>query len=658
MRKTLFSLLMCSFLFILISCSTEKSSIVVSEFGNEKLTLGEFEKAYQKHTGGLEKAKQDSISQYKNFLDLYINFKMKVKDADERGLAYDPSIVNEYESYKKQVGVSYLIEKRLIEPAVKEMYERRKIECRVSHIMIVPNDMTQNDAYNLTQSIIDSIKAGGSFNKFAEKYSDDNYSKVVGGDIYYITSGQVPYEFEDAVYETAVNDVYPKPIKTVYGYHVIKVTDRIERKESIKAKHILVDFKDENGNVDSAAAYKQIESYRMQILNGADFSQMAVQFSEDKYSGVNGGDLGFFQRRQMVQPFDYVAFRLPVGELSEIVKTDYGYHLIQVEEIAPMLSFEKQLPELKNLYKQTRYDDDKVKFVEQLKVEMNYKLEDGVIEKIANLNDSVTFSDEYWTSDFRNKANAFTIFTINAKPFILDSIVNNTISVKTFTGKKITKDLLNSALDDYLSNLLFEEKAQILDKSDEGFAELMNDYKNGLYIFKLQEEEVWNKLELDSIKIYNLYLETKEKYNWPDRVNYSEIFSRTDSLIQNYYQRILNGEEFDSIATNYTEKFNLRSKAGNYGFVDVNADELSKLADELEVGSISEPKKVKNGFAIIKLFARDPMRPKTFEEARAEVSSQYQEMESKRLEEDYINRLKSYYQPKYYYEELNKAFKE
>ena len=240
--------------FLFASCSPEHSKIVIAEFNDEKITMEEFEKAYSKNVGGLEAAVDDSFENYKNFADLYTNFKMKLDDAKVRGYQNDPSLMQELTDYKKKVGSSYILEKYLVEPNIKDWYEKRKTEIRASHLMIRVDSTGEAAASKYAQSLLDSIKNGARFEDMVLRYSQDQFSKVKGGDIFYFTAGQLPFEFEDACYKTEKGTVYPQVVKTRFGFHIIKVTDKKPRVPKIKASHILISYMNAAGEVDTAAA--------------------------------------------------------------------------------------------------------------------------------------------------------------------------------------------------------------------------------------------------------------------------------------------------------------------------------------------------------------------------------------------------------------------
>ncbi|MCX6152320.1 MAG: peptidylprolyl isomerase [Ignavibacteriales bacterium] len=641
--------------FIVSSCSPEHSKIVIAEFGKDNLTLGEFENAYAKNVGGIETAKKDSIAKYINFLDLYVNFKMKLRDASVRGYNTDPALSAELNDYKEKVGISYLIEKQIVEPGIKKLYDQRKYEMRVSHIMIRP-DSVEEKSKTLAYQILDSLKLGKNWNDMAKKYSADQYSKNKGGDIYWLTAGMIIPEFEDAFYNTEIGKVNPVPVKTRYGWHIIKVTEKRERIPQVRASHILIDFRIDSTKTDSVAARKQIEDIKNQLNNGADFAELAKKYSEDPSSKENGGDLGFIERRMMVPEFDEAAFNLKKGEVSNIVRTNFGYHLIKVTDTKPYPSFEDEKENLKKLFKKTRYDKAYADLVSNLKVKYNLKLNENTISFFAKNIDSTKVGPDYWKKSWRDQIKDAEVYSYAGKKVIVDTLFSR-MEKSAENNKLVDAKMITAAANKDGENSVLAEEANNLDKSDPQFASLMDDYKNGIHIFKLQDDEVWSKVKIDSVKLLDFYTKNKDKYNWTDRVKFQEIFSRKDSLINVYYDKLTKGESFDTLATKFTERPGFKEKAGMYDLVDLT-NPIATEANNLQiVGSYSKPFKNGGGWSIVKLIAKEPARTKTFEEAKAEVSGQFQESESKRLENEYIAKLKSMYKPEINYSKLEEAFK-
>ncbi|MFZ0454759.1 MAG: peptidylprolyl isomerase [Ignavibacteriaceae bacterium] len=630
--------------FVLSSCAPKQSDIVLSEFGNHKIKMKEFENALVKNSGGVEAAKKDSLSQLKDFLDLYTTFKMKIRDAEVRGYDQDSSLVNELNDYKKKIAVSFLLNKEIVDPGIKDLYNKRKYELRVSHIMIRPDTSGDAAALKLATSILDSIKNGASFGEMAKKYSEDVYSKPLGGDIYYITGGMVPESFEDAAYATEPGHVYPHVVKTKFGYHIIKVTERRERIPEIRASHILIPYKGPDGKEDTAAARAKIDSVLTKIKNGADFSEMAKEYSQDPGSKEKGGDLGFFKRRQMVKEFDEAAFDLKVGEVSGVVKTRFGYHLIKVTDQKKYPSFDADKEELKKLFQQTRYQDKYDSLVAKLKTKYNFKVIGKTLDFIASKSDSASVGND---SALVANTKGMTIYTFDDNSKDAGTFLSGLENNHEFAGKLINLSLLKSAIDNVGDEELLEKEAIALESKDSAFAALIKDYKYGIYIFKLQTDEVWNKINIDSTSLHQYYEETKDNYKLPAQVSYSYLTFFSSDPADSAYKKLENGGSFNSIG-----------KISELKLQDVSSSELAKAAFELEnPGDFSKPVEEKGKYYIVKLTEKQPERLKTFSEAKAQVSSDLQDKEANKLENNYVQQLKDLYKPVYHYDELTEVFK-
>ena len=646
-----------SLLFLFFFYPNSFSQTVVGEFGKYKITLNEFENAYAKNVGGWEEAKKDSFSQYKDFMNLYMNFRMKLRNAQVRAFDTDPELIKELKDYKQQIGKSYIIEKKIVDPGIKKLYERRKEELRVSHIMFRPGKDGDKAALDLANAVLDSIKNGASFEEMAKKYSEDKFSAVKGGDIFYVTAGILPYEFEDAMYTLQPGEVYPEPVKTSYGYHLIKVTERQEKTPKIRASHILISYYNKDKKVDSAAAKLTADSVLAQLKNGASFEDLAEKYSDDPGSASKGGDLGYFERRQMVIPFDEAAFNLKVGETSGLVQTNYGYHIIKLTDRSPYPDFESDKENLKKMYQKQRYDADYGKYIDLLKSKYNYVLNNETVNLIIASSDSSRFGTAYPKPDvIAGKV----LFSCDSSVVYAQDFLDEANNSSDFIGKPLyDKNEVMKAVNKQSEDKLMQLASDDLDKTDPDFASLMEEYKNGVYIFKLQEDEVWNKMKIDSTDIYNYWKQHEQDYIMPEKISFGEIFSTRDSLIQIYYKELKDGAAFDSIAGLYTERAGKKKDKGFYELQDVDHSDLSRQANKIEnPGDFTEPVQLSGGYSIFKLYERQPARSKTFDEAKPEVSSTVQEMESKRLEDKYINTLKNIYHSVIYYDELHKAFTE
>ena len=663
MVKNLFKIgFVLSFIFVSSGIAQHKD-IVLSKYDVGKVTMGEFEKEYAKSVGSVEKAKKDSINKYKDFLKLYTDYKLKLRNAWVRGYDTDPELNKEYNDYLKQIGESYIVEKKIVEPALKKMYDRSKEEIRVSHILIRTDNKPEKAAEALALSLIKRLKKGESFDSLCKKYSEHTFTKNDGGDLYYITAGQILVPIEDAMYATKVGEVYPKPVKTSYGYHIIKVTDRRPRKYKIKASHILIKIKKVNGKLDTAAAKAKADSIYQKLMNGADFAEMAKKYSDDKGSAVKGGNLGYFERRMMIKPFDETAFNLKKGEISKPVETKFGFHIIKVTDIAPLPSFDKMKEKLKKRYEETRYKSDYKMYVDSMKKEFDFFENDSLLKVIGAKAKDYKFENGVKEKSIIKENLNKPIFRVNNVYGTLDTVVSFGISDNELKGKKLTFKNLQKAAEKVAEKYLFAAKAEELVNTDSTFKALMNEYKNGLLVFKIQQEDIWDKLKIDSTQLKKMYEEEKSKLVTPNEVEFDQIYSRDDTLITKVYKELIDGTRtFDEIADSVFKAMRLNPK-GALKFrpnikLKAETNPLTEAAFGLEKpGDFSSPIGVGKIWGIVKLLKKSPSRVKTYKEALPELMSEYQDKETTRLRNEMNENLENIYHVKYYYDELQKAYK-
>ena len=638
-------------LIFLASCSSQKN--IVAEFGDYDITYDELENAYYKNLSEEEKKSANAEEGLKDFLELYVNYKMKLRDAEVRGFAQDPELQKEIDDYTKTVGVPYVEEKFIVEPGLKKLYDRRKVEKRVSHILLRTSGNNADSVMQLAQELITRLKGGESFEALAKEYSQDEFSKNEGGDIYWLTAGQTVPEFDDAMYNTDKGEIYPEPIKTRFGIHILQVTDEQPRIYQVKAQHILVAFKQEE-QIDTSAALEKAKQIKAKLDEGASFEELAKEYSDDPGSKNNGGDLGYFQRRMMVKPFDEVAFSLQPGEVSDVIETRFGFHIIKVNDRKEMPSFEEEKDKIKQLYQSKQYPVDRVAFIESLKKEYSFQKNEEVYKQLRDRSGYLTFTDEFWDSDQDKEIGDSALVFISGNSYTTNDFMNYALNESKYANNRMTNGAVESAVDEYVAKQLIIRKALELNAGNTEFAKLMDDYRNGLYIFKLQEEEIWNKIKVDTTQLTQLFEETSGQYTWPDRAAFDVIYRADSTDIFNDKAQLASGIAFDSIIESNKKTIKLANKNGPRSLKIIDGDELAEKAFNLaEVEDISEPFKSNDGWYIVKLTEKIPSRAKTFEEAESELIGVWQEQQTKKLEDEYIKQLRKIYGPELYYDRLS-----
>jgi peptidyl-prolyl cis-trans isomerase SurA len=531
------------------SYNCNRANKTLAEVGDEKVTLGEYEKQYLKTINNIDSAKSKTIEQRRDFLNLYINFRLKVKDARDRGLLNNPDLQKEITDYKKSYAPNFLIDKEIVESEIKKIYERKKEEVRASHILLTlsehPTPADSISAYQKADSIIQRLKKGESFESLAEQYSTDRTAKMNKGDLYYFTAGMTVEEFEDAVYNLKVGDFTREPVKTPFGLHIIKLTDKKPRFQQIKASHILIqDKKDSLGRIiDSVQTYQRALEVYNKAKNGEDFTNLATQFSEDPGSKQTGGDLGYFDRRRLAQPLDSAVFLLKVGDIAGPVRTPYGWHIIKKTDEKAFEPFEKQKEALRTEYKRTKtFKDLYEKYVEDLKKKYNFKLSDeGYSFLRGKLDSSKTIADYNLDSLFSGQDKDKVIATFDDGKITINDVLANLNVNRDFQRSILNYQTLTSIINSSSEQAILNKRgvdAKI--EKDDDFVAALREYENGLLVFRIDQDELWSKVKINDNDMQGYYNSNNSKYTKTDSTGKSvpKSFDEAKAEISNELQQV------------------------------------------------------------------------------------------------------------------------
>jgi len=629
----------------------------VAKVGSEIITLDEFEKSFARNNGGVSKAKEKSIDDRKNYLDLLIRFKLKVLDAKAQKLDRDPRVQSEVKDYYTTLALSYLTKREVVDPGLKQLYERRKEEIRARHILIQINGTDTLSAYKRAKEAIEKLNAGAPWDSVALDYSDDPSVIFNRGDLYYFTAGAMVPEFEDACYSMKPGERTQEPVRSKFGYHVIEVLERRPRVEMIRISHIGRKIERNATPEDTLRLYNEMKAVLDSLRNGFDFGELSKRHSDDKFSVQRNGDAGYYSRGQAYREIDQFMFNAKVGDISDIIRTRWGYHIVKVTEIVPVKPFDEIVDDLNKLYQSYRLEYDFKRYVERLKREYNFKLNEQTFELFLSKADtSKTTSHENWDSVYTSDDRRKVLFEFADVKITLDSAIKIIKRSAEFSGKKFDRASMRSVLDRMVEMKLTEYRAKNIEKIYPEFKNELKEFVDGVLLYYVEQKMVWDRIDLNEGKLKSYYEKNKENYRFPDRVRFSEIWVKSESLAKDIYSQILKGVDFDSLAEKYTERPGMREKKGDWGLVSASENEIAWMAWNMKVNDVSEPVRFQGGFSIIKVTGKEPSRVKTFEEAFSEVASAVQEQELKRLENEWVESLKKKYKVVINEKALEKAF--
>ncbi|WP_159801527.1 peptidylprolyl isomerase [Flavobacterium sp. MK4S-17] len=597
----------------------------------------EFIRVYNKN---LDLVKDDSQKDLDNYLDLFIGYKLKVNKANKLGLQEGKKYQAELKSYRTQLAKNYLTDTKVTQGLIDEAYSRSLKEIKASHILfIVDENASPADtlkAYNKAMEVRKKALAGEDFGKLAAQYSEDPSAKENNGDLGYFSTFRMVYPFETGAYNTPKGQV-SKPVKSRFGYHLIKVNDIRDNRGDITVAHIMIVKPKSEKEEENAKAKSTIEDIYRKLQQGEDFASLAKQFSDDKSTSGNGGLLNTFSSGELTSvEFEDEAFALnQPGDYSKPFETQFGWHIVKLVKKEPVKPFADVKDEIEN---RIRRDERSRLIAESMTDKLKKKY---TVTKNAKAFAAAAkqFNDKLYAQTWELPVNEAlmnqVVLTINndkkltVKDFL--SYVNSQQRAG-FTVKPLSRlaDVLFERFTYEQLNVYYNEN---LENEFPEFAAVMEEYRDGLLLFDLMEKEIWEKAKTDTIGLKNFFEANKNKYQWNERIN-ADVFSSTkEDVIKKAKKYLKKGKDAEYIKKelNVDNKVHVMEKSGVF---EKESEALPKL-DKWKEG-ISDVVKEGDYYYVVKVNEVMPAGPKTFEESKGRVVNDYQQY----LESNWVGELK------------------
>ena len=625
---------------IATGASAQKDREVAMTIAGDPVYLQEFRAIYQKNN-------QDSIiseEDIEEYLDLFINFKLKVHEAEEMGLDTSKAFQQELEGYRSQLAQPYLRDSELSEQLLREAYERMKTEVKASHILIkLPNNPTPQDtmkAWNQLMEVKEKLDDGGDFEALARKFSEDGSARQNGGDLGYFTALQMVYPFENAAFQAEVGEV-TGPVRTRYGYHLVKVTDRREARGQIRVAHIMVKINKDDPKDAQESAQKRIDELYSRLQNGEDFAKLARKFSDDRSSASQGGELPPFGTGRMVPEFEEAAFALEEdGDISEPIRTSYGWHIIKRLEKIEMKDYEKMLPELKSkVQRDSRSQLTEESFINKLKKQYDYKEYQKNLSKVVQVVDTNLYNRDWEGAPAKVDLDK-KLFEIGDKVYTQRDFVNHLAArhnSRTSRDKSI-ESIIRERFERYVdSELIKYEDARLEEKYPE-FRMLVQEYHDGILLFDLTDKKVWSKAVKDTTGLKAYYDEHQEEYMWEKRLGV-DIYTAANMKVAKSVRKMLKkGKNPDEIRDELNESNALNVRVESGLFEKGEKDVLAEVDWEEGVSKVIPMPE--NQFKVVKVKEVREPEPKALSEIRGVVTADYQNQ----LEKEWVDSLRDKYE--------------
>ena len=593
------------------------------------VTIEEFSYLYNKNNQG--KKEEYTLAKIEEYLNLFINFKLKVEEARQRGYDTTAAFRKEFGTYRAELRKPYLPDDKLIDSLTELTYNRMKEEVHASHILVnlkpdaSPADTLQ--AYEKIMSIRNKVIAGEDFAKTAIEHSEDPTAKLNKGSLGWFTALQMVFPFEQAAFTTPVGNI-SQPIRTQFGYHIVQVHNRRPAKGEIEVSHIMLRADAETD--DSRAKDLAFEIFD-KLQKGVSWNELCAEYSDDPSSKENGGKLRAFSVGALpaVPEFEAAAFELKnPGDISDPVKTRFGWHIIRLEKKIPLPPFEEMQASIKNrVSRDERAQISRQAVQNKMKKEFGFRENSDVKAKVFAMADS-SLTRGKWRSNGRGTDEI--LFSMNGATYTSKDFaqyLEKNQKANLIGPAKYIEQVYAQYVDE-VQGLAFEQKIK-QEHPEYGF--LLNEYYEGILLFEIMEREVWNKASQDSVGQLNYYESNKETYKAVERLR-ATIYSSSSKEAITSLQSILASGDSAQVAA-FTAKEKIRKESGNFEKTDRPI--LSKISWTPGV-QLADNNSMHYLVAVKALL---PPGNKSFDEARSSVISDYQNF----LEKEWIVKLKKKY---------------
>ena len=623
------------FSIVFIYANFYSQEIDILTINGNKVYKSEFEQIYWKN----KKEKLATKEDLDEYIDLFINFKLKVLAAEKLGLDTMNKFINELNGYKIQLEKPYLIDTAINEALIKEAYFRTINEIEASHIMIKVSPTSSPLDTLKAWRTIDSISKAlantkSSFGELAEELSHCPSGKMDKGNLGYFNAFKMVYPFENAAYNTTIGKVSPI-VRTRFGYHLVKPHNLRKAKGRVKAAHIMI-VCDSKKQSDCNNAKEKIDAIYSSIMNGESFEEIAKESSNDRKSAQKGGELGWISSGGNVYPsFENAVFNLIANnQISKPFQTPNGWHIVKRLDFEDVKSYEDLRYELKNkIQKDARAQKTRSSFINSLKV--TYSLKETFDPKtVQNI-----LANKYFDSIEIRK---------NTRPKSIDKVIvdftENQFTYKDFivflsnTSKQLGKyktdvKLISEKYNQFLNlNLIEYEKTQLPLKYPD-FKALLKEYRDGILLFDISDQMIWSKAIKDTSGLKLFYEKNQDTWKYPNRAK-TEIYTTHDKKTAKKIYKLLSKKiGYDSIQK-IVNQDNLNVKLNKKTLDEFNDFNMSY--NELSEG-ITKPIKVNEKFIILNVYEKLDSRNKLLNEAEGIIVSAYQN----HLEKEWIKKLRS-----------------
>jgi peptidyl-prolyl cis-trans isomerase SurA len=613
------------------------------EIGDEKINTDEFLYFYNKNNNEPNAMSYNSLKEYMN---TFVNFKLKVHDAEEMKMDTAKSFTNELNGYRSKLAQPYLTDKKSEEESSKEYYDRMLFDVDVSHILIEVAKNSPEDtlsAYNKIWDLYKQLQKGADFETLAINNSQDKSVATNNGHLGYYSVDKFVYEFETEMYNTPVGQ-FSKPFKTSFGYHILKVIDKRPTKGKYKVSHLMKVVPKDISQKSREEAKEKYQAIYEDIKNGKiNFEAAVEEYSDDKKTAKNNGEIGWISiGGNYIKEFENAVFSLNnIGDIT-LLETSYGYHIIKLLDKEGIKPYEEQKNDIKAKIQNTaRTLKSKTIVLNTLKNEYKVKtINENIIPFYSLITDSI-FAGSLKIEDIDSYTKP--ILTFSDQTFLQKDFINYIMKFnRKGSPASPIKSFVDSKIIAFTDKVLIDYEETQLEKKYPEFKNIMKEYHDGILLFQIADLKVWGKAIKDTAGIEKFYNENKYNYMWNYRYDV-KIFEYSDTKAPKTLQKLLKKKTSnEEILKNLNKKDSTNVKLAESFLcekgIEKNVDNLIKENNIPEQDGFSKIITNIEDKTVTYISVQGPT-PKTISETRGNLAADYQKI----LEDNWLKELKKQY---------------
>ncbi len=604
-------------------------------YGNYSVTAPDFLRAYNKNNSPTTTNKAKAIREY---LDLYINSRLKIREAYERRYDTLPQIKMEVDNLRNQIIENYMSDPETMNKLTKEAFQRSQKDIHLGHIFIAIGNADTSLAFSQAQVVHSRLQKGDDFLTVAQQASQDPAAKTNKGDIGWVTAFTLPYNFENVIYALSPGK-YSAVTRSRAGYHIFKNLGERKAIGKMKAKQILLAFPPGADEAQKKQIGKKADSIYQRLIAGENFDKLASTFSNDYLTAVTGGSMPDFGVGQYDPAFEAKVWALAKdGAVTKPFLTSHGYHIVKRISAVPIVT---------DANNKSYEQDLRQKIILDQRWKTSQEAIYARVVKVAGLTTNAYDKNALWAyTDSMLDRRPLSVGSAISADAILFKLGDTAISATSWvtyaqafrykqdgSGRKPYEEVMN----DYIRSVAFQYYRDHLELFNEEFRNQMNEFKDGNLFFEIMQQEIWNRAHSDSTELQSLYEANKKKYTWGKSADAVVFFCADAAVAKNLHEQIKKSPAiWRKLADALAEKV----------VVDSSRYEWTQIPDKNKMipttGMVTTP--VVNttdntaSFAyIVKIYSQPTQR--SFNEAKGLVINDYQTL----LEEQWIKKLKLKY---------------